>query len=271
MPRPGRHVPDAYARAPPQDERCSGRWRSPPRRGEGLTIRVGACWALEDGAPGHPASVAPPILRLGHLAAPEIWGSRETPAHTHRAGLDGRLLSSGAVWWRGDVDEDRRCVWLSASAPSAKSGPCGGRSRATIGAISASGAITKPGLRTSKPSAQHGVRPGTRASPPRSTCGAERMGTRRSPRDGGGAGSVKVRRRTCWCCDRDEGCARPVSPAGEQSLAVCQRSIPCHGEHAPPRRARRGACTAARARQGSRPPPLAGVRPTRCGRARGMV
>jgi hypothetical protein len=75
---------------------------------EGLTIRVGACWALaDDGAPGHPASVAPPILRLGHLAAPDTWRRRETPANMHRAGLDGLLLSSSSVWWRGDVDEDR--------------------------------------------------------------------------------------------------------------------------------------------------------------------
>ena len=67
------------------------------------------------------------------------------------------LLSSGAVWWRGDIDDDRRYAWPSASAPSAQSGPCGARSRATTGDICASGVITKPGLRTSKPSAQHGV------------------------------------------------------------------------------------------------------------------
>ena len=139
MPRPGRHVPDACARAP---RRTRGALGGGERRSamEDLTIRGGACWALaEDGAPGPPASVAPPLLRLGHLEAQETWGSRETPANTHRAGLDGRRLSSGSVWLRGDVDEDRRCAWLSASAPSAKSGPCGGRSRATTGAICASG------------------------------------------------------------------------------------------------------------------------------------
>jgi hypothetical protein len=66
---------------------------------EGLAVGIGACWALtEDGAPGPPATVAPPLLRLGHLAAQETWGSRETPANTHRAGRDGRLLSSGSVW-----------------------------------------------------------------------------------------------------------------------------------------------------------------------------
>jgi hypothetical protein len=246
MPRPGRHVPDAYARAPPQDELSSGRWRSPQRHDPGR-------------------------CRLGHLAAPETGKRRATPANTHRAGMDGRLLSSGSVWWRGDVDEDRRWAWLSANALSAKSGPCGGRSRATTGAISASGVITKPGLRTSKPSAPHVVRPGTWAIPPRPTCGVKSMGAWRAPRDGGGSGSVKVRRRPCWCCDHDEGCAMLVSPAGERSLAVCQRSTTGHGEHAPPRRARRSACTAARARQGSQPPPLAGVHPTLCGRARGMV
>ena len=196
MPRPGRHVPDACARALPQDERCSGRWRAPQRHDPGR-------------------------CRLGHLEAPETWRRRETPAHTHRAGLDGRLLSSGSVWWRGDVDEDRRCAWLSASAPSAKNGPCGGRTRATTGAICASGVITKPGLRTRKPSAQPVVRPGTRAIPPRPTCGAESMGTWRSPRDVGGSGSVEVRRQPCWCCDHDEGCAMLVSPAGERSLAGC--------------------------------------------------
>jgi hypothetical protein len=53
----------------------------------------------------------------------------------------------------------RRSAWPSACAPSAKSGPCGARTRATTGAICASGVITKPGLRTRKPSAQHGARP----------------------------------------------------------------------------------------------------------------
>jgi hypothetical protein len=178
----GEACPDALTRSPRPGRMCQ---RPPPRRTrgalgggdrhsalEGLTIRVGACWALaDDDAPGHPASVAPPILRLGHLAAPETGRRRETPAHMHRAGLDGRLLSSGSVWWRGDVDEDRRCAWLSVNALSAKSGPCGGRSRATTGAICASGVITRPGLRTSTPSAQHGgscpssVRVNTRGLP----------------------------------------------------------------------------------------------------------
>ena len=122
---------------------------------EGLTIRVGTCWALaEDGAPGPLASVASPLLRLGHLEAQETWASRETPANTYRAGLDGRLLSSGAVWWRSDVDEDRRWAWLSANALSAKSGPCGGRSRATTGAISASGVCVVITKAVSLPSSQ---------------------------------------------------------------------------------------------------------------------
>ena len=173
------------ATTPPQSVRCSGRWRSPQRLGG--SHDPGRCLLGEDdGAPGHPASVAPPLLRRGHLAAQETGRRRETPATTHRAGLDGRLLSSGAVWWRSDVDEDRRCAWLSASAPSAKNGPCGGRTRATTGAICASGVITKPGLRTSKPNAQPVVRPGTREIPPRPTCGAERMGTWRAPLDVGG-------------------------------------------------------------------------------------
>jgi hypothetical protein len=213
MPRPGRHVPDAYARAPPQDELSSGRWRSPQRHDPGR-------------------------CRLGHLAAPETGKRRATPANTHRAGMDGRLLSSGSVWWRGDVDEDRRWAWLSANALSAKSGPCGGRSRATTGAISASGVITKPGLRTSTPSAQHGVRPGTRAIPPRPTCGAERMGTWRSPRDVGGAGRVEVRRRPCWGCGEDGVWAMPGSPSGVHgggalarlSATVTCRTRPCPTE-----------------------------------------
>ena len=37
--------------------------------------------------------------------------------------------------------------------------------RATTGAISASGVITKPGLQTSKPSAPHVAPPGKRAMP----------------------------------------------------------------------------------------------------------
>src|SRR5215510_5738482 len=88
MPRRGHHVLDACPRAP----------RSTRGALEGLTIRVGACWALtEDGAPGPPASVAPPLLRLGHLEAQETWASTETPANTHGAGLNGRLLTSGSV------------------------------------------------------------------------------------------------------------------------------------------------------------------------------
>src|SRR6266478_177533 len=42
------------------------------RRGavEGLAIRVGARWPLEDDvAPGHPAHVKPPIMRPGHAEA----------------------------------------------------------------------------------------------------------------------------------------------------------------------------------------------------------
>ena len=63
------------------------------------------------------------------------------------------LLSSGSVWWRGDVDDDRRCVWPSASAPFAKSGPCGARTKATTGDICANAVITKHGLQTRKLSA----------------------------------------------------------------------------------------------------------------------
>ena len=49
------------------------------------------------------------------------------------------LLSSGSVWLRCDVDDHRRFVWPSASAPYAKSGPCGARTRATTGDRCASG------------------------------------------------------------------------------------------------------------------------------------
>src|SRR5262245_46653460 len=97
MPRPGRHVPDACPRAP-RSTRCALGGSDRRRAVEGRTIRVGACWALtEDGAPGPPASVAPPLLRLGHLEAQETWASTETPANTHGAGLNGRLLTSGSV------------------------------------------------------------------------------------------------------------------------------------------------------------------------------
>ena len=206
---------------------------------EGLTIRVGTCWALaEDGAPGPLASVASPLLRLGHLEAQETWASRETPANTYRAGLDGRLLSSGAVWWRSDVDEDRRWAWLSANALSAKSGPCGGRSRATTGAICVSSVITKPGLQTSKPSAKPVVRPGTRELPQRPTCRSGSTGTWQSPRHVGGAGDVSVRRRTLWSCDDGGVCAMQGSPSGGLTLTVCQGSTMGRGARGPSRRAR---------------------------------
>ena len=65
------------------------------------------------------------------------------------------LLSSGSVWSRSDVDDDRRFAWPSARAPSAKSGPCGARTTATTGDICANAVITKHGLRTRKPNVQH--------------------------------------------------------------------------------------------------------------------
>jgi len=218
------HVPE-----PPRSTSCAlvgGERRSAL---EGLTIRIGACWALaDDGAPGHPASVAPPVLRLGHLEAPETWRRRETPATMHRAGLDGRLLSSGSVWWRGDVDDDRRLAWLSASALSAKSGPCGVRTRARIGDICVSG--VKPV-----------VRPGTRELPQRPTCRSGSTGTWRSPRHVGGSGDVSVRRRTFWSCGDGGVCAMQGSPSGGLSLAVCQGSTMGPGARGPSRRARRAA------------------------------
>jgi len=101
--------------------------------------------------------------------------------------------------------------------------------------------ITKPGLRISKPSAKHVVRPGTREIPPRPTCDAESMGMWRSPRHVGGSGDVSVRRRTLWSCGDGGVCAMQGSPAGGLSLTVCQGSTMGPGARGPSRRARRAA------------------------------
>ena len=72
--------------------------------------------------------------------------SRSGPTTSCRPALSGRAATSTMT---------RRFAWPSASAPSAKSGPCGARTKATTGDICANAVITKHGLRTRKPNGQH--------------------------------------------------------------------------------------------------------------------
>jgi hypothetical protein len=72
------------------------------RRGavEGLTMRVGVCWAMEDdGAPGHPAYVGLPRLWPRHLHGPrlvvDVGPTNQDLPSTQQSGddrVDGRLM-----------------------------------------------------------------------------------------------------------------------------------------------------------------------------------